>query len=136
MLEVIIVDDDQIVVFIQQKMICNHAITSNPISFSEAGAALDYLNEQHHRAEKKEFLIFLDINMPKMNGWEFLDSLNKYEDNSNCHVVMVSSSINRRDREKAIRYHMVRAFIEKPITASDCEKIKDISEISHFFQPV
>lgn len=135
MLEVIIVDDDQIVVFIEQKMIANHDIASNPISFNEAEAALNYLNEQQ-RKEKKDFLIFLDINMPKMNGWDFLDCLESHEEKSNYHVIMVTSSINKKDKKEAEKYSMVRSFIEKPIASSDCEKIKEIPEISHFFQHV
>ncbi|SKB36474.1 Response regulator receiver domain-containing protein [Salegentibacter holothuriorum] len=134
MLEVIIVDDDKIVVFIQQKMITNHDIASNPISFSKADVALDYLNEQ--RKEKKNFLIFLDINMPNMNGWDFLNYLENHEEKSNYHVVMVTSSINSKDKKEAEKYSMVRAFIEKPIASSDCEKIKEIPEISHFFERV
>lgn len=78
MLEVIIVDDDQIVVFIQKKMISNHEIASNPICFNNADAALNYLNDQQLQ-NKKEFLIFLDINMPGMNGWDFLNCLESSE---------------------------------------------------------
>jgi response regulator of citrate/malate metabolism len=75
MLEVIIVDDDQIVVFIQKKMVSNHEIASNPISFSAAVDALNYIIEEQQRKKQKEYLILLDINMPKMNGWEFLNCL-------------------------------------------------------------
>lgn len=135
MLEVIIVDDDQIVVFIQKKMISNHEIASNPVCFNKADAALNYLKEQQ-QLNKKEFLIFLDINMPNMNGWDFLDCLENNEEKSHYHVVMVTSSINKEDKEEAKKYSMVRLFIEKPIHSSDCEKIKEISEISHFFERV
>lgn len=135
MLEVIIVDDDQIVVFIQKKMISNHEIASNPVCFNKADAALNYLKEQQ-QLNKKEFLIFLDINMPNMNGWDFLDCLENNEEKSHYHVVVVTSSINKEDKEEAKKYSMVRLFIEKPIHSSDCEKIKEISEISHFFERV
>lgn len=136
MLEVIIVDDDQIVVFIQKKMISNHEIAANPICFNNADAALNYLNEQQQLQNKKQFLIFLDINMPGMNGWDFLNCLESNEEKSHYHVVMVTSSINKEDKEEAKKYSMVRLFIEKPIHSSDCEKIKEIPEISHFFQRV
>ncbi|OEY73922.1 response regulator [Salegentibacter salarius] len=136
MLEVIIVDDDQIVVFIQKKMISNHEIASNPVCFNKADDALNYLNEQQQPRNKKDFLIFLDINMPNMNGWDFLDCLENNEQKSSYHVVMVTSSINKEDKEEAKKYSMVRLFIEKPIRSSDCEKVKEISEISHFFERV
>jgi CheY-like chemotaxis protein len=135
MLEVIIVDDDQIVLFIQKKMVTNHEIASNPVSFREAAAALDYIIEEQ-RKQQKEFLILLDINMPKMDGWDFLNCLESHEEKANYHVIMVTSSIDSKDKKKAKKYSTVRSFIEKPISASDCEKIKEISEISHFFQRV
>lgn len=136
MLEVIIVDDDQIVVFIQKKMITNHDIASNPISFCKAEDALDYLIEAQKENQKKDFLIFLDINMPNMNGWDFLNCIECHEEKPNYHVIMVTSSIDNKDKQKAGRYSTVRAFIEKPISASDCEMVREISEISHFFERV
>jgi response regulator of citrate/malate metabolism len=135
MLEVLIVDDDQIVVFIQKKMISNHEIAQNPISFSKAADALSYIIENQKGAQQKDFLILLDINMPNMNGWDFLKCLESHPQKSRYHVIMVTSSIDVKDKEEANNYSTVRSFIEKPITASDCEKIKGISEISHFFEP-
>jgi len=136
MLEVIIVDDDQIVVFIQKKMIANHEIASNPISFNQAVSALSYIIEEQEQKKEKEFLILLDINMPKMNGWDFLNCLETHKEKSNYHVIMVTSSIDSNDKQKARKYSTVRGFIEKPISAVDCENIKEISEISHFFERV
>ena len=136
MLEVIIVDDDNIVTFIQQKMITNHEIAENPISFNRADMALDYLKSQQEQEKKKDFLILLDINMPNMNGWDFLNCLENHKEKSNYHVIMVTSSINIRDKKEAEKYSMVKSFIEKPIASSDCEKIKEIPQISHFFERV
>lgn len=136
MLEVIIVDDDQIVVFIQKKMITNSEIASNPISFNRAQAALEHIIKDQKSELQKDYLILLDINMPEMDGWDFLDCLESYEKKLNYHVIMVTSSIDRKDKEKAKKYTTVRYFIEKPISAFDCEKIKEISEISHFFERV
>ncbi|TDN82154.1 CheY-like chemotaxis protein [Salegentibacter sp. 24] len=136
MLEVIIVDDDQIVVFIQKKMITNFEIASHPISFNLAQAALEHIIKDRQSDLEKDYLILLDINMPHMDGWDFLDCLESHEKKSNYHVIMVTSSIDRKDKEKAKKYSTVRYFIEKPISAQDCEKIKEISEISHFFERV
>ncbi|PKD16775.1 hypothetical protein APR41_08200 [Salegentibacter salinarum] len=135
MLEVLIVDDDQIVVFIQKKMINNHEIAQNPISFSKAADALSYLVEDQKHPQQRDFLILLDINMPNMNGWDFLKCLEGHPQKSRYHVIMVTSSIDVKDKKEAENYSTVRSFIEKPISASDCEKIKEISEISHFFKP-
>lgn len=134
MLEVIIIDDDQIVIFIQKKMMINHHISNNPISFNKAQKALEYLYEE--RKTDKEFLILLDINMPGMSGWEFLDCLEKHEQKTKYHIVMVTSSINKKDKLEAENYDIVRSFIEKPISATNCEIIKEIPEISRFFEKV
>ena len=125
MLEVLIVDDDQIVVFIQKKMISNHEIASNPICFNNAVSALNYLNDQQQLQNKKEFLIFLDINMPNMNGWDFLDCLENHEEKSNYHVVMVTSSINKEDKEEAKKYYENAKNIAPDLKHSALEKIMD-----------
>ena len=135
MLEVIIIDDDQIVIFIQKKMIINHQISTNPVSFKKAAKALAYLNEEGADLSK-EFLILLDINMPGMSGWEFLDCLENHEQKAKYHVIMVTSSIDNKDKTEAEKYATVRSFIEKPISREDCEQLKNIPEISKFFQKV
>ncbi|SHF91882.1 Response regulator receiver domain-containing protein [Salegentibacter echinorum] len=134
MLEVIIIDDDQIVIFIQKKMMVNHHIGTNPLSFKKAVKALEYLEKE--RNADKEFLILLDINMPGMSGWELLDHLEEHEHKGNYHIIMVTSSINKKDKLEAEKYSIVKSFIEKPISAANCDKIKELSEISHFFEKV
>lgn len=132
MLEVIIIDDDQIVIFIQKKMMFNHHIGSNPLSFKKAEKALGYLEKEHN--SDKEFLILLDINMPGLSGWEFLDRLEEHQQKAKYHIIMVTSSINKRDKIEAENYSIVRSFIEKPISAANCDKIKELPGISRFFE--
>lgn len=132
-LKVLIIDDDEVVVFIQKKLMAKNEITDCPLVFKRASPALDFIVSEENN---KEFLILLDINMPGMNGWEFLDELNKKSDKERYHVIMVTSSVEQRDKEKASKYCMVREFLEKPITNGSCRKIKNIPEISHFFEKV
>lgn len=131
MLEVLIVDDDDVVIFIQKKMISNHKIASAPISFKKAGQALDYLDE--NLDSDNHYLILLDINMPGMDGWEFLESIKSSPKNDQIHVIMVTSSIDLKDKEKASKYASVKDFVEKPISSAHCEKIKQLPELSKFF---
>ncbi|WP_081210094.1 response regulator [Salegentibacter sediminis] len=132
-LKVLIIDDDAVVVFIQKKLMANNEISDSPLVFKRANPALDFIEAEEN---DKEFLILLDINMPGMNGWEFLNELNNKPDKHRYHVIMVTSSVEQRDKEKASQYPMVREFLEKPITNESCKKIKDIPEISHFFEKV
>lgn len=128
MLKVLIIDDDDIVIFIQKKMIMNHGISKEPISFKKAGNALSFLKELEEPDE--DFLILLDINMPEMDGWQFLEEIEKCPHKDQLHVVMVTSSIDTKDKQKAAKFAMVRDFVEKPISSQDCERIKSLPEIS------
>jgi response regulator of citrate/malate metabolism len=66
-------------------------------------------------------MIFLDINMPKMNGWDFLDAYQQVEDK--VKVYMLSSSINSKDIQKSETYEVVNGFICKPLVV---EKLSEI----------
>ncbi|WP_243651162.1 response regulator [Rubrivivax gelatinosus] len=82
-------------------------------TFEEASAALAYLRSDAPRVD----LILLDINMPGMNGFEFLDA---YESLPNVRrdrsaVVMLSSSADPADRERAMRYASVAGYVTKPL---------------------
>lgn len=128
MLRVLIIDDDDIVIFIQKKMIVNHNISKDPLSFKQARAALDFLQERENGSES--FLVLLDINMPEMDGWQFLGELEEHPLKEQIHVVMVTSSIDEKDKKKAAEFSTVKEFVEKPISSQNCEQIKNIPEIS------
>lgn len=119
-LEVLVVDDDAVVLFLHKVLIIKSVIPSNVKDFQDAEEALTY-SEQ--RASKNHLLIFLDINMPGLNGWEFLERLEKMPFSEKIFVVMVTSSINRSDRERASKYPNVMDYREKPLSKQVCEDI-------------
>ena len=133
-LEVLIIDDDEVVVFIQKKMMAHHDISKNPKTFKRAEAALAFLDTEDNG--DTHYLILLDINMPEMTGWEFLKILDKKVDKERFHIIMVTSSVEKKDKEIAKKFSTVKEFLEKPITSQSCKAIKEIPEISHFFQTV
>ncbi|MDN3593662.1 response regulator [Zunongwangia endophytica] len=134
MLEVILVDDDDIVLMMQKKMVLRCGIASKPVAFKSATETLNYLNHpQNINNPEKRYLILLDINMPKMNGWEFLDELKNHPLKDNFNVIMVTSSIDRKDRLKAKSYQRVIDYIEKPVTIKHCNTLKKLEPISEFF---
>lgn len=131
MLEVLIIDDDDIVIFIQTKMVTNHHLSATPNCFKKASVALKYLRDEV--VAENQYLVLLDINMPEMDGWQFLNELEDHPIKNNIHVIMVTSSIDRQDKDKSAKYSSVKGFIEKPISAENCEKLKRLPGITKFF---
>ncbi len=131
MLRTIIVDDDEIVTFLQKKIVSKCELDPDPISFKDAGEALRFLGQDSD--PELSYLIMLDINMPNMSGWEFLEEIKNIPDNDRFHVVMVTSSIDRKDKRDAANDPHVIDFIEKPVSAKHCAKLKGISKLEKYF---
>ncbi|MBO6517961.1 MAG: response regulator [Bacteroidia bacterium] len=113
---IFLIDDDDIQNLINTKVI-SLVSDQHPVkAFTSAEMALETLS-----AGEQPKLIFLDINMPKMNGWDFLDVY--HERNLPIDVYMLSSSINNKDIEKSKTYESVKGFICKPLVV---EKLTEI----------
>ncbi|MCM8570462.1 response regulator [Gramella jeungdoensis] len=134
MLKTIIVDDDPIVNFLQSKIVSKTGLDEEPTVFKEPQEALDFLKMNLREDASVHYLVMLDINMPAMSGWEFLDLLKEIPNNEQCHVVMVTSSIDRKDKRNAANDSHVVDFIEKPVSAKHCNKLKGISTLSVYFE--
>lgn len=131
MLKSIIVDDDEIVTFLQRKLLSKCNIDQDPLVFNRANNAIMHLRKNSDTQD--HFLIMLDINMPEMDGWEFLEELKKIDINKRVYVVMVTSSVDRKDKRRAAENENVIDFIEKPISSRNCSKLKGISKLAPFF---
>jgi CheY-like chemotaxis protein len=115
---IFLIDDDPITNIISTKII-KKSFAFNVTAFTNAAEALERLKEWSS-TEGAEFpeIIFLDINMPHMDGWEFLEEFQKLPSRllEKCGVVMLTSSIDINDIEKSKLYTSVREFISKPLT--------------------
>lgn len=110
---IFLVDDDPINNLINKRLLGKVDIAKNIYEFLEGSEALNLLEQS---PSHQEILIFLDINMPVMNGWEFLEAyLGKFPDRKDK-IVILSSSIDFQDRQKAMEYEIVLGFLEKPLT--------------------
>lgn len=123
--KVLIIDDDPIVSFIHKSLVVKRNICSSPKNFSNGIEALDFLHVDSSKEQDTHYLILLDINMPLMNGWEFLDALKDMEVARRAQVVVVTSSPDKEDWEKANNLDLVAYYIEKPLANLDpVKKIK------------
>lgn len=131
-LEILIVEDDQIVSRLHKFSLST--CFKGDIKVCDNGReAIDHLDSVAD--QKDEILVLLDLNMPVMNGWEFLEiSLSKHYAGK-LHVIVVTSSSIKDDREKALDYYHVKAYYSKPLKKenfTDILKNCGISEIDSF----
>lgn len=111
----LIIDDDKIICILHKKLCQRHKLPS-PRAFTTAKEALAYLLEKNTSCQS--FTILLDINMPGMNGWQFLEALGAYEIVADIYLILLSSSIDNSDMERAREYPLVNAFMSKPLNTS------------------
>jgi response regulator RpfG family c-di-GMP phosphodiesterase len=120
---ILIIDDNEIDNLISQKVIKDANLTEQ-VSVCESGnSALSYLSKSmNDNPAMVPDLILLDLNMPLMDGWDFLQELDKINyKNDNSKIFILTCSIDRRDISKAQRDPRVTEFISKPLTA---DKVK------------
>jgi CheY-like chemotaxis protein len=133
MLDTILFIDDDTITLMLCKMVISKSLFSKEIVTAKNGEeALQYFNtlkQANTNAQlSKPQLIFLDLNMPVMSGWEFLDSFStpEYSEFNNTKVIILSSTIDPEDLEKSNKYPMVIDFLSKPISKEMLEYIKEI----------
>lgn len=127
---VLLIDDDEPTNFLSQ-MVIEEAACANAIQVASSGEqALHYLTNQGDFAKDgknhpKPDLIFLDINMPAMNGWEFLEKYNELENGhkGNIIIIMLTTSLNPDDKLKSEGMPHVAGFEHKPLTEGKLDSI-------------
>lgn len=109
--EILLIDDDAIINFLNQDLIENKFPGISITAFYNGADALKYILDN----EEKEFIVFLDLNMPVMDGWEFLKVLEPKLEGRSIEIHVLSSSINPMDKTKAQQCKIVESFVEKPL---------------------
>lgn len=120
---VILVDDDPVFRYISAKMIEKVRPGFRIKSFSQGKVALNFLRENY--TDEYYYYILLDINMPVMDGWKFLEAIEDIDfiKTENVSIQIVSSSVDDSDIEKSKKYDLVQGFLHKPLSA---DRIKSI----------
>ncbi len=121
---ILVVDDDDDYNFIIEEIFQDTNLGCSLTFKLYAQNALDYLEKNQDNFPD---LILLDINMPIMNGWEFLEiyAARNYHIAHPTIVVMQSSSIYQEDKEKSKTYVNVKDYVDKPISAKHINRIRD-----------
>ncbi len=137
--KVLCVDDDTISLTISQLLLKRTGFAQEVHTAIDGSEALEYFErlfaEEADPVAAAPELILLDINMPVMNGWEFLQEYNpRFRDKlSNTHIVILSSTIDPEDFALAKQYPVVAQFISKPLSVENLEELKTHPVMQPFF---
>lgn len=126
----LIIDDDRMIQKLHSMLVKRNEFAEEFFKFENGQLALDFLLKFD---KNQTFLILLDINMPIMNGWEFLDAVNQSLFGYHIFVTIVSSSVDLDDLEKANSYPQVMAYIDKPLNNNALQLLKTNVKIAHLF---
>lgn len=121
-----VIDDDKIYHFLLKNLFRQNDIEATPVFFSNGQDAIDHIIENKNNTAELPELILLDVNMPIMDGWQFLEEYNNLltELDKPSTIFMISSSNDEKDINKAKRYsNIVKDYFLKPICKDDLNKI-------------
>ncbi len=115
----IIVDDDPINNFITKKVITNISPQAEVVTFTKPEEGLDYILSIFAKPFNDKAILLLDINMPTMTGWQFLERLEPEAAviSQRLLIYILSSSIDTADKERAEVNPHIKDYIMKPLTA-------------------
>lgn len=120
-----LIDDDSVLHFLVENLVKINHYSLDMIGFKNGKEGIDYLTSYSNEPDKIPDIIILDINMPIMDGWDFLDEYKKIKNtlSKNPAINIMSSSNRPEDKEKARSYEDVNGYFEKPIDEEIMKKM-------------
>lgn len=115
-INLLVIDDDDINIFIIRKIAEKTGYDIEICAKHNGQLAIDYIKELADARQPLPQLILIDINMPILNGWEFIEAFEALNLNVDNDMYMLSSSVYENDIEKAKSYKSVKGFISKPLS--------------------
>lgn len=122
---IMLIDDNPDDNFIHERVIRSNRFADRVIKMESAYNALDFFKNKSQNQSQHIDIIFLDINMPAMNGWEFLEEYDKLdaESKKGIVIVMLTTSESEEDKKKAKKWGFTADFKTKPLTREMMEDI-------------
>ncbi len=114
MKKIVLIDDDATTNFLNKLIIEKSNLVDEVLTFDSGQDALNFFNSEKN--EEDEMLVLLDINMPVMNGWQFLDHYETLNKSSSKKIVILTSSINPTDRQLAEGKKEILEYKSKPLS--------------------
>lgn len=123
-----IIDDNEMDLYVGKRVMARYSFAEEVLTIDSAKGALEYLIEKKNDPDQLPDLILLDINMPEMNGFEFLDAYTSLPQDikKNCIIMMLTTSIHIEDEQKASSNPYVRSYMNKPLDEMKLTSLLDL----------
>ena len=116
-------DDDKITNYINQRLIQKLNVTESVTALLNGKEAMDFIYDNEQQNKPLPDLILLDINMPVMDGFEFVNSFKSIKSSGTVKIVMLTTSSNEKDIEKISITHEISGYINKPLTEQKLQEV-------------
>ena len=128
--EVLIAEDDMIIARLEQYSL-QKTVQCTPVICKNGKEAIKYLDKR--KDPDTPVLLILDLNMPVLDGWDFLEVLAAKPYSKNVFVVIVTSSIFQEDQKRALENPQVIGYFVKPLFRDHFKQIFELPQINHLF---
>jgi CheY-like chemotaxis protein len=125
---VFLIDDDNIYQYTARVILESTGLAKQIQSFYNGNDAINYFSDpKNFDSETLPDVIFLDINMPIMDGWEFLEEYKQFQAKlpKPIAIYMVSSSVNSSDMQRSRSYNAVSDYLVKPVSRSKYQELME-----------
>ena len=127
----LLIDDDPITIFLTERLLRHEGLSDTAASFQSPTEALAFLLRQIPAGLVPQ-VILLDLNMPLVSGWDFLDMLKRHEVRlqGQCIVYLLTSSMAPSDEARAKEHPLVAGLLHKPLDKRQIQQIRDYLQLA------